>query len=312
MDERGAVRAVQEDGAPAPRGTHDEHDRERRAQRRAKRVAREDDHAGHADRDRHADPFNRRLHRDPGPLGYGVVHDVDRRAGRAVGEGEVGDASGADGEQQRHRAGASGSEHDEHRHREPAEHERVGGDAQPQPEPAQQRAGEEEQERDARDVDGRRVAGEEPREVGGVGELRAGPVVDEVVAQLAAERREHLVGEDQDDEPAGEQPPHRWSVGVAGQRGIASPRRERGRAQPVRIAAPGRPHQPGESRLGHRGREQQLLGSAEPRDELPGQDAADHRPDREAGHDPREARLDPRDVEDAARLARRGTRTQAG
>ena len=215
MDERRAVRAVEEDRAPAPRAAHDEHHRERGAERRRQRVADEDHGAGDADRDRHADPLDRRLDGEPLSLRYGLVGDVDRGARRPVRQRDVRDAGRRDREQQRERAGACPGQHDKHGDRERQEHERVRRDPHPQPVAAQQWPREEEQERDARDVDRRGVAREEPREVGGVGELGARPVEHEVVAELAAERRQDLVPEDERDEAAREQPPERRVVAIA-------------------------------------------------------------------------------------------------
>ena len=141
--------------------------------------------------------------------------------------------------QQRERGAAGDRVGRDHRDGEQRQDDRVRGDPQPQAEPTQQRAGEEDQEADARDVHDRRVAGQEPGKVRGVGELRAGAVEDEEVGELAAQRREDLVGEDQRDEPGREQPPQRRpadrsSAGVE----IAGPARARGRPQPVRIRRP--------------------------------------------------------------------------
>ena len=103
-------------------------------------------------------------------LGEDLVRGIDRRARRAVGQGDVGDPGG-----RHHRSSAkrarrpSPTSDDDHRDREDREDERVGGDAEPQTEAAEQRTGEDEQERDAHDVHDRGVAGQEP------GEVRPGP-----------------------------------------------------------------------------------------------------------------------------------------
>ena len=91
---------------------------------------------------------------------------------------------------------------DDHGDGKDGEHERVGRDAEPEAEAAEQRARQHEQERDAHGVHDRGVAGEESGQVRGVRVLRDRAVVDQKVGELAAERREDLIGEDEHHEPA--------------------------------------------------------------------------------------------------------------
>ena len=156
----------------------------------------------------------------------------------------------------------------------------------------------------ANDVHDRGVAGEEAGEVGGRGVLGGRPVEDEEVGELAAEGGQDLVGEDQRDEPAPQQPPESSVrprvVGDARalDRRLAAPAvGELGRVATLR-----RQHEPGERRLGDRRREQQLLRPTGHGDQPATEQAPGDGPDREAGHDPREAALDPGDVEEPAGL----------
>ena len=160
------------------------------------------------------------------------------------------------------------------------------------------------EEADARDVHDGGVAGQEPGKVRGVRVLRRGAIEDQEVRELAAQRREDLVGEDQRHEPGREQPPNRWPA-----RPIVSCRPETvgcrsgvGQAELRSVLPPGAQTSPTNAACASAVassrssvRPSQVTSSRT-------EQAADDRPDREARHDPREAGLDPGDVEEPARL----------
>ena len=139
VDEGRPVGPVEKEADPGPDDAHERRHDDRRGERERKGVEREDEDARDSDRDRHPDALDGGLHRQPGALREHLVDRVDGGPRRAIGQGDVGDAGrrhDRTGAPARHRRRPRGRDHGASEER---QHHRVGRDAQPQAEAAQQR-----------------------------------------------------------------------------------------------------------------------------------------------------------------------------
>ena len=201
-----------------------------------------------ADRDGNADAFHDRLHGKTVPDRDHLERGVDGRAGGAVGQHDVGEAGHGREHEEAVRGGARPGHHDGHHDEQRGDDGGVEDEPEPQAEATHQRAGEESEEEDVREVEERRVPGQEAGEVvSAVVRMRA--VEEEVVDQPRPHRRKHLVDEEEENEARREQRSCRGPGRLvrrsrpepSGLPGTSAPSRAGGRetraAQPSRRAA---------------------------------------------------------------------------
>ena len=247
-----------------------------------------------ADGDGNADAFHDRLHGETVPDRNHLKRGVDRRAGGAVGQDDVGEAGHGREHEEAEGGGTRPGDHHGHHREQRGNDGGVQDESESQAEATQQRTGEQSEEEDVREVEHRRVPGQEPGQVVPA-VVRIRTVEEEVVDQPRPHRRQHLVDEEEENEARREQcscrRPGRFLRGLGRSRADF-------RKPPLRLE-----QEAEERELCSRRAEQQVLGRSQQGEERDSEEAAEEKPDREPAHDPRKSLLHLPHVQEPARLS---------
>ena len=204
VGERACVRPVHRRAARRPDhaqdGTKDDHG----ADPKSEQVHEQQHRARGANGDGNADAFHDGLHGEAVPDRNYLKRGVDGGAGGAVGQDDVGEAGHGREREEAEGGGAWPGDYHGHHREQRGNDGGVQDESESQAEATQQRTGEESEEEDVREVEHRRVPGQEPGQaVSAV--VRTRTVEEEVVDQPRPHRRQHLVDEEEENEARREQ-----------------------------------------------------------------------------------------------------------
>ncbi len=204
VPERACVRPVHHRAARRPDHAQDGTEDDDGPDPETEQVHEEQHRAGGADGDGNANAFDDGLHGEPVPDRNYLKRGVDGRAGGAVGKHDVGEAGHGRKHEEAEGGSARSGDHHGHRRKECGNDGRVQDESESQAEATQQRTRKESEEEDVREVEHRRVPGQEPGQVVPA-VVRMRTVEEEVVEQPRPHRRQHLVDEEEKNETRREQ-----------------------------------------------------------------------------------------------------------
>ena len=161
VGERARVRPVHRRAAHRPDHAQDDAEDDHGADPETEQVHEQQHRARGADRDGNADAFDDRLHGETVPDRNHLERGVDRRAGGAVGQDDVGEAGHGRKHEEAVGGGARPGDHHGHHREQRGDDGGVQDESEPQAEATHQRTGEEREEEDVREVEQRRVPGQE-------------------------------------------------------------------------------------------------------------------------------------------------------